>query len=269
MKILTGKRVLITGGAQGMGKQWASKFLDDGAEVILWDLNEENLKRTKEEFEKKYSKKIEINVIDINDREKIYKTRDELVKNSDWVDVLVNNAGIVKGGEFLTCNDNDHARIIQTNLISMMWMIKAFLPGMLEKKEAHIINVSSAAGLAGIPFMASYSASKWGVIGLTESIKLELIEIGHKNIKFTLLCPGYINTGMFNGVKDPLFLKILDPVKLIDKAYKKFKKNKYMVMEPFFVKLVPLLRGVVPNSIFHFFSKLLGISGSMKNWKGH
>jgi all-trans-retinol dehydrogenase (NAD+) len=269
MRDVKGKTVLITGGAMGMGKLWAKHFLEDGSKVILWDIKGDILSSTVQELDKDYPSMVTGDTIDISDKNAIFASAKKIEANAGGIDVLVNNAGIVKGGEFVKSDENDLSRMIDINLKSVMLMMRAFMPGMLTKKEAHIVNISSAAGLIGMPYTVSYAASKWGVIGLTESVKAEMKELGYKNIHFTLLCPGYINTGMFDGVKSPLLMHILDPDKLINKSYMKFKKNKYLILEPMLVKITPLLKGILPNSFFNFISKLLGITGSMQRWKGH
>jgi all-trans-retinol dehydrogenase (NAD+) len=139
---------------------------------------------------------------------------------------------------------------------------------MIQKKSGHIVNISSAAGFLGTPFMAPYNASKWGVIGLTESLKLEMEELGIPNIHFTLVCPSYVDTGMFAGVRAPILVPLLKPERIVDIAYRAFRKNRYLVLEPFIVKFVPLLRGILSNYLFGKVAKILGVTRSMAGWHG-
>jgi len=139
---------------------------------------------------------------------------------------------------------------------------------LIQKKSGHIVNIASAAGLLGTPYMAPYNASKWGVIGLTESLKLELEEMKIQNIHFTLVCPSYVDTGMFAGIKSPLLTPLLSSERIVDIAYHAFKKNKYLVLEPFIVKFVPLLRGILPNGFFSKIMKIMGVTRSMAGWHG-
>jgi all-trans-retinol dehydrogenase (NAD+) len=268
MKDIRNKTALITGGARGMGKLWAERLLADGARVILLDIDAAALKIAKSELEKSYRGRIASYAVDITNRAALYKTMKKASNDFGAIEILINNAGIVAGGKFLEVTDEKHAATIDINLKAMIFTIKAVLPGMIQKKSGHIVNISSAAGFLGTPFMAPYNASKWGVIGLTESLKLELEETGIHNIRFTLVCPSYVDTGMFAGVKAPLFTPILSPDQIVDIAYRSFRKDKYFVLEPFIVKFVPFLRGILPNRAFGYVAKILGVTSSMSGWHG-
>ena len=117
--------------------------------------------------------------------------------------------------------------------------------------------------------MSPYNASKWGLIGLTESIKLEMDQLGVKGVRFTIVCPSYVDTGMFRGVRAPLLVPLLRPEPLVAKAYRAFRHNRYYVMAPFMVNWIPFLRGIMPIALFWRVSKILGVSSSMSGWKGH
>lgn len=268
MKNVQGKTVLITGGAMGMGKLWAQHFANDRARLVLWDINQDALTATEKEF-KALGTDVTVNVVDVTDRKRVYEVVNEFIKENGPIDVLVNNAGIVAGGEFLKTSDEKMAATIDIDLKALMWTMKAVLPGMIEKGEGHIVNISSASGFIGVPYMPAYTASKWGVIGLTESVRLEMKDLGHRGINFTIFCPSYVDTGMFEGAKAPLLSKILKPEEVIDIAYKGFKDNKLFILEPWLVKITPLLKSVLPTSVFDFVSDVLGATGSMKHWQGH
>lgn len=264
MKEIRGKTALITGGARGMGLLWAGHFLADGASVILWDLDGAALKAAAKQLATRYPGKVRTAKVDISDRTAVYRE----AKKSGRVDVLVNNAGIVAGGKFLETADEKLSATIDVNLTAVMWTMKAFLPGMVQRECGHIVNISSAAGFLGTPFMSPYNASKWGLIGLTESLKLEMDQLGVKGVRFTLVCPSYVDTGMFHGVRAPLLVPLLKPAPLVSKAYRAFRRNRYYVMAPFMVNWIPLLRGIMPIAIFWRVAKVLGVSSSMSGWKG-
>lgn len=267
MKDIANKLVLITGGASGMGRIWAKHFLKDGAKVILWDVNEKALFEAKEQFSQNGFTVI-TQKVDITDEHLVLKTKKDINSNFGNVDILVNNAGVVFGSE-LTKDDYKKIKLtVDINTTGMIFLTKIFLEDMASKKEAHIINISSASGFIGVPFMSTYTATKWAVIGFTESLRLELKELGLKNIRLTLLCPGYVNTGMFAGVKQPFLMPLLDQEKLIEKSYKLFKNNKYLIQEPFIVKFTPFMKWVFPQWLFDWLLKVLGYSKSMKEWKG-
>jgi short-subunit dehydrogenase len=148
-------------------------------------------------------------------------------------------------------------------------MTRAFLPDMIEKKAGHFLNVASASGLIGLPQGSTYAASKWACIGFSESIRLEMAALGHKDIKVTVLAPSYIRTGMFDGVTAPMLTPFLDPEKFVDTAYSAFKKDRIFVLEPFMVKVTPALKAFLPAPVFDVVGKLFGVTRSMNEWKGH
>jgi len=264
---VAGRVVLITGGARGMGKLWAQHFAADGARIVLWDLDEATLEETAAELEEQ-GIDVFTQVVDVTDTARVYEAADEVAEEFGVVDILLNNAGIVAAGNFLEMPDAGLAATIDVDLKAVMWTMKAFMPGMLDKGWGHIINVSSASGFIGVPFMPAYAASKWGVIGLTESIRLELGLQRRGEIGFTIFCPGYVDTGMFKGVKAPLFVPILTPEEAVSRGYSAFREGTYLIKEPFMVKTTPILKALLPVAWFDAVSSLLGVTGSMKNWTG-
>jgi len=263
-----GKLCLVTGGARGMGKLWAEAFGADGARLALWDLDDEALQQTAAEFRAK-GWSVFTQTVDVAKRSRVYSAAAALTDEHGPVDILVNNAGIVAGGKFLEMKDERLEATIDVDLKALMWTCKAFLPGMIERGAGHVINISSAAGFIGVPFMPAYSAAKWGVLGLTESLRLEMKVLGHHGIGFTVFCPSYVDTGMFRGVKAPLFTPMLTPEQAVRRGYDGFRRGVYLVKEPFLVKLTPALQALLPTPLFDGISDLLNVTTSMSSWKGH
>lgn len=263
-----GKRVLITGGARGMGRLWAEHFLADGAKVAVWARSQEHLAAMKAELLQK-GHKIFIQSVDVSDEKAVLRAADELARKWGDVDILVNNAGVVQGGKFDEVPYADLAKTINVNLTGLIMVTRLFLPQMMKRGSGHVINVSSASGFLGVPFMPAYAASKWGVIGFTESIRLEMKAGGYKNVGICLFCPSYVSTGMFEGAKAPAMTPILTPEEAVERAYKAFRAGAYLIREPFMVKMTPALRALMPTSLFDAVAEKLGVTGSMKEWKGH
>jgi all-trans-retinol dehydrogenase (NAD+) len=267
MRSLRNKRVLITGGAQGIGREIALSLSKEGCELILTDINEEQLQRTVKELSRRVVCRGYL--MDVTQNESILKARDEIHRDGGPIDVLVNNAGIVFGGPFLEVALEKHLATYKVNTEGMVAVTHAFLSDLLERSEAHLVNVASASGLIGLPYGSTYASSKWAAIGFSESIRLELKEMGASNVHVTTVCPGYVNTGMFDGVKSPLLMPMLDPRKLGQKIIEAMKKDLPFVLEPWMVKLTPLLKGVMPIPIVDRISWIMGVTGSMQSWKGH
>ena len=263
-----GRVCLVTGGARGMGKLWAEAFAADGGRVALWDMDTEALKQTAAEFRAR-GWPVFTQSVDVAKRSRVYAAAAQLAEEFGTVDILVNNAGIVAGGKFLEMKDERLEATINVDLIAIMWTCKAFLPGMIERGAGHIINISSAAGFIGVPFMPAYCAAKWGVLGLTESLRLEMKVLGHKGIGFTVFCPSFVDTGMFRGAKPPLLTPMLTPELAVRRAYDGFRGGDYVIKEPFMVKLTPALAALLPTPLLDSVSDLLNATTSMSAWKGH
>lgn len=263
MKDVKGKTALVTGGAGGMGFNWAECFARDGANLVIWDIHEDRLTEAAGKL-RAYGVDVITQMVDVSDREAVYRAALKVQAETGGVDVLVNNAGIVFSKPFLQTPDEQLSATIEVDLKALFWTTKAFLPRMLEKGAGHIINVSSASGFVGVPLMPAYVASKWGVIGLTESLRYELAD---EPIGFTLFCPSFVDTGMFEGARPPLLTRMLKPEKVVERAYQGFRSGEYFIMEPFMVKLTPALKGILPTRIFDFVARTLGVTKTMDSWK--
>jgi len=264
---IKGSNCLVTGGARGMGKLWAERFAGDGARVVLWDLDEAELERTATGLRNK-GVSVFTQVVDVTDRERVYAAAKEVATSFGPIDILVNNAGVVSAGPFLDMPDEKLALTIDVDLKALMWTMKAFLPAMLAKGRGWILNVSSASGFIGVPYMPAYAASKWGVLGLTDSLRLEMGLSGHKEIGFSVFCPSYVDTGMFDGVKAPRLVPILSPEEAVRRGYKAFCRGEYVIVEPLVAKITPALKTLLPRPIFDAVTGILGVTTSMKQWTG-
>jgi all-trans-retinol dehydrogenase (NAD+) len=231
---LTNRVVLITGGASGIGKIMARRFVkEENSRVVIWDVHEENLKKTVEEL----GDRCRGYVVDICDYEKVYATAAQVEKDVGPVDILINNAGIVHGKKFLDTTEKAIMQTINVNLVSHFWTVKAFLGGMKERKYGHIVTIASAAGLFGMKHLTDYCASKFGCVGFGESLRYELKSEGmHDKVATTIVCPYFINTGMFDGVKAaiPAAMPILEPEYVVDLIMTGIKRRYEMIITPRF-----------------------------------
>ena len=201
MQELKGKIALITGGSRGIGKAIALALAEEGVNVAITGRNEEKLKAVVQEIEQKGVKSAYA-VFDITSKTEIYNALEKLQKDFGKIDVLVNNAGIAAFGGILEMEDEKWEEIVKTNLFGAYYVIKAVVPSMVERKTGDIINISSTAGLKGNAMTSAYSASKFGLIGMSESMMLELRK---QNIRVTTLMPSTIASDMSKEV-----LKITD-----------------------------------------------------------
>ncbi len=260
--------VLITGGANGIGKLMAEKCCKlKATKVIIWDINETNLLKTAAEFQKNGLEVIPY-IVDVSSQRDINSTAKKVLKEFGAIDIVINNAGIVVGKPFAEHSDRDISKTLDINVAGVMRVAKAFLPAMIEQKKGHIVNIASAAGFIPNPNMSVYAASKWAVIGWSESLRLELERMKGK-LRVTTVTPSYINTGMFDGVKAPFLTPVLEPEYVVDKVIKAIKKNQIFLQEPFMVKAVPAMRGVLPTKVFDFVAgNIFGVYKTMDKFKG-
>ena len=273
MKELKNKKVLITGGARGIGKQIALEFARQGADIIICDSNKSFF--NKNEF-KKNIKEIEDTgascygfYLDVTKYENVVRERRSILDLVGKIDVLVNNAGVVFGGKFLEVPIEKHRLTYDVNTCGIINMLHVFLQDLIDQPTAHIVNISSASGFVPLPGGSTYASSKAAVISLSESLNAELKKEENVHVGMTIVCPGYVKTGMFDGAKEPILVPMLTPEKLAKKIVKAVQKNKRFVLEPTFIKFLPFIKGVFPQFVLDFFGYAMGVNRSMDLWKGH
>jgi len=188
MRGLKGKRVLITGGAGGIGSATAQRFLEEGARVVVLDCNDEALNRIKGKLP---SLSGTINA-DVSDPDFVAHAFRELDKLLGGLDVLINNAGISSSRSFIDITPEQWRRMIEVNLNGMFFVAQQAARRMLAGDGGVIVNMGSTNGIMGYPLCAHYNASKAGVIELTRSMALELAP----KVRVNCVCPGYIHTPM-------------------------------------------------------------------------
>lgn len=260
--------ILVTGGARGMGKLLARRCLQKGTRAaILWDIDEAALNATTAELERQgYT--IHPYVVDVTDAADVAWAAQDIADTVGTVDIVFNNAGIVVGKPFVAHSDADIERTMAVNVTGVMRTARAFLPAMLARGKGHIVNIASAAGLLPNPNMSVYAASKWAVVGWSESLRLELEE-AQADLHVLTVTPSYINTGMFDGVKAPLLTPMMEPDDIVRRILRAVEQNDIILRAPFMVKSVPLLRGLLPTRVFDYVADKLGVYDSMDDFHGH
>lgn len=267
MTQLAGSTVLVTGGGMGLGRLMALKVADQGARVILWDINSDNLARVGEELTRAGHENFCFQV-DVSDRKAVYEAAERTLTEAGPVHVLINNAGIVSGKPFLECSDEQIERTMKVNTMALFWTTKAFLPQMIKNGRGHLVTVASAAGIMGTPGLADYSASKFAAFGFDEAMRGEFKK-RKLPIKTTVICPFFIDTGMFDGVKTkyPLLLPIFKEDYAVNRIIDAIRRDRPRLWMPPIVYTVPLLR-ILPVALMDWVAKFLGVTESMDDFKG-
>jgi 3-oxoacyl-[acyl-carrier protein] reductase len=197
MNDLKNKNALITGAGKGIGKAISLALAKEGVNVIL-------VARTQDEIDNVAAKARSLRVkalaitADVADINSVNAAVEKALAEFQSIDILINNAGIAAFGKFLELEPTEWERIIQVNLMGTYYVTRAILPNMIERQTGDIINISSTAGLSGNALTSAYSASKFAVLGLTDSL---MQEVRKHNIRVTALTPSTVATDMAKDLK--------------------------------------------------------------------
>ncbi|MGX1702682.1 SDR family NAD(P)-dependent oxidoreductase [Microbacterium sp. NPDC055357] len=248
-----GATVLITGAARGMGEIYARRAVAAGARAIaLWDIDEELAQQVATDLSRSGvdARAYRVDISQLDDiRRGIARVREDL----GAPDVVINNAGIVRGAPFWEHDpERDIEATMRINVLAAMWLTREVLPDMIADagKPKRVLNIASAAGTLANPNMSVYAASKWAMIGWSDSVRLELEKAGHRHVAVTTFCPSYVSTGMFAGARGPLMTPIMTPKQATAAAWNGMLRGTPVVLRPWTVKLAMALRGVLPTRVW-------------------
>jgi len=273
MTDLLGKKVIVTGGAMGIGLATCRRLVREGCDVTIWDLSQKELEKAANKL-KGMGGNVFPYLCDVSDKDRVHELADQAKKDMGQVDILINNAGYVRHGMFWEQPVDDAIKQINVNVNALFYAIHAFLPDMLDRNSGHIVNVSSGVAISSAPGLAAYTTSKWAVWGMTDVMRLEVIAAGKDVVKFTSVHPGNIVTGMFEGFKVNMIGRLIaPPVKdhdVIAKGLVEYglKKNRHLVVRPRSLYLGMILRGLLPDAVIGRIALMLGIGTSTSEFKG-
>lgn len=259
------KRIVLTGAASGLGRLFTLKLREVDCSLFLIDRNPEGLARLQDELEggRCQTETVEC---DLADLQSVAGLVERL--QGERIDLLINNAGIVKGKAVTELGDRDVVATFMVNTIAPILLTKGLLRGMMERDSGHLVQISSASGLVGVPRLSDYAASKAAILSFDESLRLELSK-SDSNILTTVFCPYYINTGMFAGVKTrfPIILPILKPEYVVDRLYRAIERGERRVITPWFAYSTFLIK-IFPPAFFDKLLNFFGINSSMDEFRG-
>jgi short-subunit dehydrogenase len=264
MKILQGKWVLITGAASGIGQALAQEFSAAGSNIIIVDINEEGMKNTNSQIEARGGKAICIRA-DMSKVEEIQSLAVRAVKEAGQIDILVNNAGIAIVSEAQNVTIEEWHKILAINLHGPIFLTHCLLPHMIERRSGHIVNIASIAGLIGIPGFVPYCTTKFGVVGYSEALRVELAGYG---IGVTVICPGFVSTPIIHSALIKGFdqklravpsMATITPQKAAKAIVCGVRRNKAKVLpSTMLVQLVYPLKKIMPGLVEFFLRKDYG-----------
>ena len=184
---------LVTGASRGIGKAIAYLFAQEGMNVVICSRNENQIRKTAVEIQKDTGNLVVPVKTDVRNHVDVDKLVQSALNEFGRIDILVNNAGVAIIKSLVETTDHEYDTIIDTNLSGVFFCCKSVLPHMIKQKSGYIINISSGAGKTGFANLSVYCASKFGVIGMTESLAEEVSDYG---IKVFSVCPGAVATQM-------------------------------------------------------------------------
>jgi NAD(P)-dependent dehydrogenase (short-subunit alcohol dehydrogenase family) len=239
---LRGKRCLVTGAASGIGRATAIAAAGQRAELFLTDRNGEGLERVAAEIRDAGGTVSHLATFDLVDHEAVVAFAGEVHAIAPSMDVVMNIAGISTWGRIEQLEHEHWRRTIEINLMGPISVLECFVPPMIEAgRGGHVVNVSSVAGLFGLPWHAPYSASKFGLRGVSEVLRFDLRKHG---IGVSLVCPGAVKTPLVGTVEivgvdrdNPKMRRLIalferravSPEKVAEKILKGIERNRYMV----------------------------------------
>ncbi|QKJ20943.1 SDR family NAD(P)-dependent oxidoreductase [Microbacterium hominis] len=269
---VAGALVLVTGGARGMGEIYVRRAIAAGARAVaIWDIDAPAAESLAASL-RPSGVDVRAYRIDVGDLDDIRRGVDAVRADLGDPDVLVNNAGIVRGAPFWEHDPvADIEATMRINTLAAMWLTRELLPAMIAdaSRPKRVLTIASAAGTVANPGMSVYAASKWALIGWSESMRLDLAKAGHRHVGVTVFCPSFVSTGMFEGARGPLLTPILAPRTATSAAWRGMLRAKPVVMRPWTVKLGAALRGILPTRVWDAIAgPVFGVYRSMDRFTG-
>lgn len=204
------KVTIITGGARGIGLATARKFKEEGAIVVICDIDKELIEEKVQDLQEN-NRVVLGSFVDVTKTETIKTMANSVIDQFGRIDVLVNNAGIVQDARMINMTESQFEAVIDVNLKGTFNCAQAVLPQMMKQQAGVILNASSIVGLYGNFGQTNYAASKFGVIGMA---KTWAREFGRFGIRSNAVCPGMINTEILNDIPEKVLAGIVDKVPL-------------------------------------------------------
>jgi short-subunit dehydrogenase len=241
-RILTGQVAAITGGARGIGRALAERFLREGMRVAIGDVDVDAARKTAEELGRG-TVAVEL---DVTRRESVENFADEVERQLGPIDVFVNNAGIMPVGRFVDEDDASAHRQVDINVHGVIYGCKVALSKMLPRNRGHIVNIASQAGKFGIPGIATYVATKHAVVGLSEALRGEMRHMDAA-IDVSVVMPNIVGTELGSGLGESRASKILTPEQVAEATLEALLTGRFDVWVPKSVQTIATITGVFPR----------------------
>jgi short-subunit dehydrogenase len=252
MQTIRNKNALVTGAASGIGRAIALRLAQEGANLYLLDVNEAGLAKVVSTAKQQGTQAMGRRC-DVSQPQQIAESVSYVLSRWGVVDILVNNAGITYYGKTELMAAEHCEKLLAINLHAPIHFTRELLPTLLERPEAHVLNVASFFGLIGTRRLAVYTSSKFGVVGFSESLRAEYARCG---LGVTALCPGFVDTNLFSTAprgedqaenKLPPKWMLTTPEKIANRAIKAIYRNQALVVQQPYAKLAYYVKRFFPG----------------------
>jgi all-trans-retinol dehydrogenase (NAD+) len=264
---VAGKVVLITGGSRGLGLAMARELAQQRAILVICARDGDELDWAREELARTGADVLAIQC-DVGNHDDVHRTVREALDRLGRIDILINNAGVISGRVLTDLTDAQIRKTFAVNTLALFWTTRAFLPGMIQRGRGHIVTIASAAGFVGAHRLTDYTASKHAAVGFDDALRAELRRVAPA-VKTTVVCPFYVDTGMFAGAKTRILwlLPILKEAYAVERVIQAIERDRQRILMPRIVHVLPLLR-VLPVRWFDRIIDLFGVNVSMDGFTG-
>jgi NAD(P)-dependent dehydrogenase (short-subunit alcohol dehydrogenase family) len=253
---LNGKVVAITGAARGIGKTTAAALVAKGCRVAIGDLDLELAEQTAAQL----GGSTVALPVDVSDRASFGRFLEETERQLGPLDVLINNAGVMPVTRFAEEGDDSIRRQLDINLYGVIVGTQLAIERMRPRRSGHVVNIASSAGKAGVPGIATYSATKHAVVGLTESVRAEHRDDG---IDFSYVMPITVNTQLIEGLKDQRGVKRVEPEDVAGEIVSALETGKVDVYVPKQLRASVVLGALLPRRVREAIARFMGIENVM------
>jgi len=265
-KDISGQIALVTGAGGGIGRLLCLGLASQGCKIVCWDVakqaNEETARLVRMAKGDVYAYQV-----DLTNREDIYKVAERVKREVGKVSILVNNAGVVSGKNLLDCTDEQILRTFDVNTLAHFWTVKSFLPDMILQDRGHIVTIASLAGMNGINRLVDYCSSKFAAVGFDEALRTELLTDGRVNIKTTVVCPYFVRTPLFDGIKSKV-LPVLEPEDVANETINAILTNDEICIVPRHLSFLMMIKAFLPVKVLYAGLRSFGLGDTMNAFQG-
>jgi len=256
-KDISSEIALVTGAGSGIGRETAMVLARLGVRLVLWDVNKTGNEETRQIIQDRGGTSYAY-LVDVSNTASVMSTAEKVRREIGEITILINNAGIVYCDGIMKITDDQVRRTLNVNLLGQIIVTKALLPSMLDNNHGHIVNIASIAGLTGLPGMTDYCASKYGSVGFTDALELEM-EFMKRPIHTLKVCLGLVQTPLTRDIKDKACPKhmrraedcgYLMPDYVAEKIVESIQTNRSFLLLPAALYPILALKYLVPTKRF-------------------